>query len=55
MAFNGDGFINDCIRATELGAVWVEVHFTLDQTLPGADHWWSLDPKELKQLVGAIK
>ena len=47
--------ITDIIRATELGSVFNEFHFTLDKTLPGSDHWWSLDPSELKQLVKAIK
>ena len=27
------------------GACIVEKHFTLDQNLPGPDHWFSVDPK----------
>ena len=47
--------IDACIRATELGAVWVEVHYTHSKTASGPDHFWSLDEKELKQLVEAVK
>lgn len=44
-----------CIRAAELGAVFLEVHITLDKTLSGPDHWFSKDMSDLKQLVEAIK
>ena len=47
--------ISDAVRATELGAVWIETHFVLDHTQPGPDAHWSLDPTELKQLAEAIK
>ena len=43
------------IAATALGASVIEKHFTLDKTLPGPDHKASLDPKELKQMVRAIR
>ena len=43
------------IAAVSLGAKVVEKHFTLDKDLPGPDHWFSADPKELTQLVQAIK
>jgi len=46
--------IETCIRATELGAVVIETHFTLDHEAEGPDHQWSFDPAEFKQLVQAI-
>jgi N,N'-diacetyllegionaminate synthase len=39
--------------AVALGAVFIEKHFTLDKNLPGPDHWFSADPKELHKLVEA--
>jgi len=41
--------------AIALGAKVIEKHFTLDKNLPGPDHWFSSDPKELSQLVQAIR
>lgn len=41
--------------AVALGAKVIEKHFTLDKNLPGPDHWFSADPKELTQLVQAIR
>jgi len=46
--------VDVCIRATELGAVAIEVHFTLEHEADGPDHWWSLDTTELKQLKATI-
>ncbi len=43
------------IAAVSLGATIIEKHFTLDKTLPGPDHVASLDPKELKAMVDAIR
>jgi N-acetylneuraminate synthase/N,N'-diacetyllegionaminate synthase len=43
------------IGATILGASWIEKHFTLDRDLPGPDHWFSMDPKELKDLVRTVR
>lgn len=43
------------IAAVALGAVMLEKHFTLDRGLPGPDHRASLEPKELKLLVKAIR
>lgn len=43
------------IAAVALGATVIEKHFTLDKTLPGPDHIASLDPEELKAMVGAIR
>jgi N,N'-diacetyllegionaminate synthase len=41
--------------AVALGATVIEKHFTLDKTMEGPDHKASLDPKELKGMVSAIR
>jgi N,N'-diacetyllegionaminate synthase len=41
--------------AVAMGATVIEKHFTLDRTLPGPDHQASLEPEELKAMVGAIR
>lgn len=41
--------------AVALGATIIEKHFTLDRNLPGPDHKASLEPKELKAMVQAIR
>lgn len=43
------------IAAVALGATVIEKHFTLDRNLPGPDHKASLEPKELKNMVSAIR
>ena len=43
------------IAAVAMGASVVEKHFTLDKTMKGPDHKASLDPKELKAMVVAIR
>jgi N-acetylneuraminate synthase/N,N'-diacetyllegionaminate synthase len=43
------------IGATILGSRWIEKHFTLSKNLPGPDHWFSMDPKELQELVVSIR
>ncbi|MDD2991796.1 MAG: N-acetylneuraminate synthase [Zoogloea sp.] len=43
------------IAAVALGATVIEKHFTLDRQLPGPDHQASLEPHELKAMVGAIR
>jgi N-acetylneuraminate synthase len=43
------------VGAVARGATVVEKHFTLDRTLPGPDHKASLEPNELKQMVGDIR
>jgi sialic acid synthase SpsE len=38
-----------------MGAKVIEKHFTTDKTLPdSADHWLSVDPDELAQIVNAL-
>lgn len=43
------------IAAVAMGASLVEKHFTLDKKLPGPDHLASIEPDELKFLIGAIR
>lgn len=43
------------IAAVALGATVIEKHFTLDKTMEGPDHKASLEPKELKAMVSAIR
>jgi N,N'-diacetyllegionaminate synthase len=38
-----------------MGASCIEKHFTLDKTMDGPDHKASLEPEELKAMVGAIR
>ena len=44
-----------CLAAFLLGAEVVETHFTLDRTRPGADHYHSADPRQLRQLINDIR
>lgn len=41
--------------AVALGGKIIEKHFTLNKKLKGEDHHFSVDPKELKQLVDGIR
>jgi len=43
------------IAAVALGATVIEKHFTLDRNMEGPDHKASLEPNELKAMVGAIR
>ena len=43
------------IAAVALGASIIEKHLTLDKKLPGPDHTASLEPKEFKAMVDAIR
>jgi N,N'-diacetyllegionaminate synthase len=43
------------IAAVAMGASCIEKHFTLDKTMEGPDHKASLEPEELKAMVGAIR
>ncbi len=47
--------IEVAIAAVAMGATIIEKHFTLDKTLPGPDHKASLEPKELKAMIFAIR
>ena len=37
------------------GATVIEKHFTLDNDMAGPDHWFSINPKELKRYVDDIR
>ena len=41
--------------AVAIGANMVEKHITIDQSLPGPDHYFSLTPEELEDLVSGIR
>jgi len=43
------------IAAVAMGASMIEKHFTLDKAMKGPDHIASLEPKELKAMVTAIR
>lgn len=43
------------IAAVALGATVIEKHFTLDKDMEGPDHRASLEPHELKAMIGAIR
>jgi N-acetylneuraminate synthase/N,N'-diacetyllegionaminate synthase len=43
------------IAAVAMGAKMIEKHFTLDKDMEGPDHKASLDPKELADMVKAIR
>jgi len=43
------------LGAVALGAKVIEKHFTLDKNMPGPDHSFSADSKELKELVAGIR
>lgn len=43
------------VGATMLGARWIEKHFTLSKDLAGPDHWFSMDPPELRVLVDSVR
>lgn len=44
------------IIAAAMGAKVIEKHYTVDKTLPeSADHWLSVDPTELKEIVDGVK
>ena len=43
------------IAAVALGACVIEKHFTLDRNMSGPDHKASIEPKELRQMVSAIR
>jgi N,N'-diacetyllegionaminate synthase len=43
------------IAAVAMGATLIEKHFTLDREMDGPDHKASINPKELKKMVSAIR
>ncbi|MBU1122818.1 MAG: N-acetylneuraminate synthase, partial [Candidatus Omnitrophica bacterium] len=43
------------IAAAALGASVIEKHFTLDRNMPGPDHKASLEPREIKNMVQAVR
>jgi N-acetylneuraminate synthase/N,N'-diacetyllegionaminate synthase len=43
------------LAAAALGAVMIEKHFTLSRKLPGPDHFYALEPNELKAMVDGIR
>lgn len=43
------------MAAVALGAVMVEKHFTLSNSLPGPDHRFAVEPPELKEMVRRIR
>ncbi len=47
--------ITIAIAAVAMGAMVIEKHFTVDKTQSGPDHAASLEPHELKAMVGAIR
>tara|TARA_B100000686_G_scaffold106516_1_gene113570 strand:- start:8 stop:1009 length:1002 start_codon:yes stop_codon:yes gene_type:complete len=47
--------IEVAIAAVALGATVIEKHFTMDRSLSGPDQKASLEPKELKAMVSAIR
>ena len=47
--------ITIAIAATAMGAVLIEKHITLDKNMAGPDHKASLEPKELEDMIKAIR
>lgn len=48
--------VQPSIIAAAAGAEVIEKHFTLDKTLPdSADHWLSVNPKELSEIVSGCR
>lgn len=47
--------IESAVVAIALGAKVIEKHFTMNKSFPGPDHSSSMTPKELKQMVRAIR
>ena len=43
------------VAAVALGATVIEKHFTLDNRLPGPDHFFAVTPDELEVLVRAVR
>lgn len=43
------------VAAVALGATAIEKHLTIDRSLPGPDHAFAIEPRELKEMVRAIR
>lgn len=43
------------VAAVSLGATMLEKHFTLDNEMPGPDHWFSINPTDLAKYVQAVR
>jgi len=43
------------VQAVSMGASFLEKHITLDHKMSGPDHWFSLNPKELKNYVDKVR
>ncbi len=43
------------LAAVALGAVMIEKHFTLSRELPGPDHFYAIEPDELKRMVDGVR
>ncbi len=41
--------------AVSLGARVIEKHFTLDHDMVGPDHWFSMDPAEMAEMIGNVR
>ncbi len=47
--------ITASLGAVCFGAKIIEKHFTVDKNLEGPDHWFSMDPTDMKNLVNEIR
>lgn len=47
--------ITASLGAVCFGAKIIEKHFTIDKNLDGPDHWFSMDPIDMKNLVNEIR
>ena len=47
--------IEAAIASVPLGAKIIEKHFTLDKDLLGPDHWFSVNPYELSELIKSVQ
>ena len=47
--------VHVALAAVALGACLIEKHVTLDRTLPGPDHYASIEPDELRELVRRMR
>lgn len=47
--------ITAAIGAVAFGAKMIEKHFTLNKKLEGPDHWFSMDPTDMKKMVAEIR